>query len=730
MSITPDNHNPVFQLAEDFVNQTSQHVFLTGKAGTGKTTFLRHIVKSTHKKAVVAAPTGVAAINAGGVTLHSLFQLSFEPFLPNGAKKEEFTHFSKVKLDVIQGMELLIIDEVSMLRADTLDAIDATLRRVRRNYNPFGGVQMLYIGDMFQLPPVVKNDEWSLLRTYYETPFFFHAKCIAQQTPLYLELKTVYRQRDQVFVDLLNRVRNNILEKSDIDELNKRYVPNFNAPKEDNYITLTTHNNQADKINAEELQKLSGKAHKFEGKIDGDFPDYALPTDMVMQLKEGAQIMFIKNDMGDVRRYYNGKIGTISRISFDKIFVNPVGSQYEIELNKETWRNYRYTLNKDTGELEEEVLGTFEQYPIRLAWAITVHKSQGLTFEKVILDISRAFAAGQAYVALSRCTTLDGIVLQSPVRPDCVQTDEYAIRFAQSEKDATELSDILKIEKQRFWAMRLLLYFDWKPLHRLLYEFQKLLEGKTGAEFDDARGLFYDLKGCARAQEDVLAKFRTQLQLLTQQAEQSGDTTALAERCQKAVEYFFKDIVEKMLLPLRENISNFNGKKAKTYLKNLSALEGNMVMFLEDLKKVRYNDELLINGAELKIPARQNLFEAAEKKQAKEKKPKVVKGDSARTSLDLYKNGSTLAEIAQERSVTTNTIFNHLQQFIITGEVSVFDLVEKEKVEVILPYISATVGGERKSSGAILQELGSEYTYDDIRAVTRHWAWVKGQKAE
>jgi hypothetical protein len=724
---TPDSGNAIFQMAEEFVNQTSQHVFLTGKAGTGKTTFLRHIVKATHKRAVVAAPTGVAAINAGGVTLHSLFQLSFEPFLPNGAKKEEYTHFSKAKLDVIQNMELLIIDEVSMLRADTLDAIDDTMRRVRRTAKPFGGVQVLYIGDMFQLPPVVKNDEWSLLKAYYETPFFFHAKCIAQQPPLYLELKNVYRQRDQTFVDLLNRVRNNLLEKADIDELNKRYIPNFCAPKNEKYITLTTHNYQADKINDEELKKLGGKMYEFKGDTEGDFPDYTLPTDMVMQLKEGAQIMFIKNDQGEQRRYYNGKIGTISRISFDQIFVQPVDSDREIELNKETWRNYRYTLNKKSGALEEEILGTFTQYPIRLAWAITVHKSQGLTFEKVILDISRAFAAGQAYVALSRCTTLEGIVLQSPVRQDCVQTDEYAIRLAQSEKSAVELSDILKAEKQKFWAMRLLLYFDWKPLHRTLYELQKLLENKTGEEFDDARKLLYSLKSCARSQENVLVKFRLQLQQLTRQAEQSGDTTPLAERCQKAVEYFFKDIVEKMLLPLRENISSFNGKKAKTYLKNLCALEESVVMFLEELKKVRYNDVPLVNGAALSVPPRQNLFEAAAEKQSRSKKPKPAKGESARASLELHKAGCTPAEIAQERNLNVSTISSHLQQFIASGEVSVFDLVEKEKVEAILPHVSSAVSGEQKSSTAILQELGEGYTYDDIRAVARHWAWTKGK---
>ncbi|MDR1226512.1 MAG: AAA family ATPase [Prevotellaceae bacterium] len=724
---TPDNHNPIFQMAEEFVNQTSQHIFLTGKAGTGKTTFLHYIVKATHKKAVVAAPTGVAAINAGGVTLHSLFQLSFEPFLPNGVKKDDYVHFSKAKLDVLQSMELLIIDEVSMLRADVLDAIDATLRQVRRVAKPFGGVQMLYIGDMFQLPPVVKNDEWNLLKDYYQTPFFFHAHSIAQVPPLYVELKTVYRQKDQVFVDLLNRVRNNILELSDLESLNARYIKDFHPEKEENYVTLTTHNSQADAINSSELKNLAGRLHEFSGEIEGDFPDYALPTDMVMQLKVGAQIMFIKNDVGELRRYYNGRIGTIVRIDKDFINVRLADSEVEVELKKDTWRNYRYTLNKDTGELEEEILGTFTQYPIRLAWAITVHKSQGLTFEKVILDISRAFAAGQAYVALSRCTSLEGIVLQSPVRSDCVQTDAHAVNFAKTERPQNELTDLLKIEKQRFWAERLQLYFEWKPLYRLLYEFQKLLEDKTGEEFNDARKLLSEMRSFVREQDEVVAKFRKQLRRLTIQAEQTGNLAPMKDRCQKAVEYFFDEIVKNMLLPLRNNILNFKAKKAKTYLKNLNVLEENLAMFLEDLKKVRYNDALLIDGANINIPPRHNLFEAAKEKQTKEKKSKAVKGDSARTSLGMYKNGSAVADIAQKRSLSVATVLSHLQQFITSGEVSVFDLVEKEKVASILPYVSSAVGGEHKSSNTILQELGEGYSYDDIRAVTRHWAWLKGQ---
>ncbi|GHU96173.1 helicase [Bacteroidia bacterium] len=718
--------NEIFTMAEEFVNQTSQHIFLTGKAGTGKTTFLKHIVQTTHKRAVVAAPTGVAAINAGGVTLHSLFQLSFEPFLPNGAKKEVH-FFSRAKLEVLLQMELLIIDEVSMLRADTLDSIDETLRRVRRNSLPFGGVQMLYIGDMFQLPPVVKNDEWNLLKEYYPTPFFFHAHAIAQVPPLYIELKTVYRQQDRHFVDLLNKVRNNILQPTDLEELNQRYLKDFHPPREEKYVTLTTHNYQADTINNGELQRLPGTLHQFSGEIQGDFPDYALPTDLMLQLKEGAQIMFIKNDQGEVRQYYNGKIGTITAIDDDKITVKLDAQGTEIQLHKETWKNNRYKLNKDTGEMEAEELGSFVQYPIRLAWAITVHKSQGLTFDKVILDIRRAFAAGQAYVALSRCTSLEGIVLQSPVSPDSVQTDINAVNFAKSERPQTELTDLLKAEKQRFWTERLQQYFNLKPLFKLLFEFKQLLEDKTSEDFEPAKKLQPEMYSFVRNQELVVSKFCTQLRILCTQSEQSSDLSTLKVRCQKAVEYFFAEIVKNMLLPLRDNIMNFKDKRAKTYRKGLIELEEKIVLFLEEMKRARYNNQLLINTEDIAVPPRQNLFA-----QSAEKKPKPAKGESAKLTLELYKSGKSVVDIVKERNLKESTIFTHLLPSITSGEVSVFDLVPKVKVEVILPLVNTIITNANSYNSAtpIKEQLGDDYSYDEIRAVVRHWEWMKKREVK
>ncbi|MDR1369666.1 MAG: AAA family ATPase, partial [Dysgonamonadaceae bacterium] len=548
---TPDENNVIFQLATDFINQTSEHIFLTGKAGTGKTTFLKHIRESTHKITVVAAPTGVAAINAGGVTLHSLFQLPFEPFLPGvssaSSRKTKFS-FSKQKLDLIRQLELLIIDEVSMLRADTLDAIDATMRRIRQNPKPFGGVQMLYIGDLFQLPPVAKDDEWRLLRDYYPSTFFFHSHALSQTRPIYIELKKVYRQGDPVFVNLLNRVRNNIITSEDIQALNDRYIPNFSPPDEEKYITLTTHNYKADQINSRKLAEIQSKERVLKGEINGDFPDYALPTDMQLKLKEGAQIMFIKNDTDDPRRYYNGKIATVSRIVDDRLYVYIPELNSEIAVTKETWRNVRYSLNKESGEVEEEELGAFVQYPVKLAWAITIHKSQGLTFTKAIIDIGSSFAAGQAYVALSRCTTLDGIVLHSMIRPGCVMTDPYAINFSKGEKDQEELCNIFEEGKRKFWAERLLQYFDWKQMYLILRELEKLFDNKDPDEFVNVRQLLRDFRKEVYGLENVAIKFQKQLTSMIRQGD-PDDISLLQDRCQKGILYFSGNVIEKILKP-------------------------------------------------------------------------------------------------------------------------------------------------------------------------------------
>ncbi len=426
-------HNEIFDLAYRFVTETNENIFLTGKAGTGKTTFLKYLKENSTKNIVVAAPTGVAAINAGGVTLHSLFQLPFHPFLPTKNNKEELLakiRYNKQRQQLLCKMELLVIDEISMVRCDVMDAIDTILKHARRNYHlPFGGVQLLCIGDLHQLPPVAQNHEWNILKEYYESPFFFDSLAIKEQSPLMIELDKIYRQKEESFVRLLNKVRNNQMHADDFEDLHLRFDPVFRPDRDEKYITLTSHNKQADQINEQELYKLNTAKFTYKAIVEDEFPENMYPVEFELNLKDGAQVMFLKNDLIQ-KRYYNGKIGVIKTLTKDKIIVDCDGT--EIEVGTETWDNSRYTLNRADGKLEQETLGTFTQYPLRLAWAITIHKSQGLTFEKVMIDAGAAFSSGQVYVALSRCTSLNGIVLLSKIPASAIHSNDNVIKGQQS----------------------------------------------------------------------------------------------------------------------------------------------------------------------------------------------------------------------------------------------------------------------------------------------------------
>jgi hypothetical protein len=462
-NIELDKENVEFNKAAEFVRHTDKLFYLTGKAGTGKTTFLKYIKGTTGKNTVILAPTGVAAINAGGVTINSFFQIPFGPFVPEdsrlrtnatGTDNQEtiYTTFQyrEDKRKIIENLELLIIDEISMVRADTLDVIDKILKVFRRKpYLPFGGVQVILIGDTFQLPPIAKRQEWSIPSQFYKTPFFFSSKIIEQNKPLYIELKKIYRQKEQEFIDLLNRVRVNQVNQNDFKELNSKYNPTFSGNGND-YIILATHNDIVNETNLKKLNQLETKLFTFEAKVTNVFPDKNKPTDHYLQLKVDAQIMFIKNFTINSKRIFNGKIGKIKLVEENSITV-VFDDESEIEVERAVWNNIQYTYNEEKKKVEEENIGTFEQYPIRLAWAITVHKSQGLTFEKVIADLGRAFASGQVYVALSRCTSSNGLILKTQLNQNAIQTDPRVIEFAKNETPGTLINEQLNTGKADFY---------------------------------------------------------------------------------------------------------------------------------------------------------------------------------------------------------------------------------------------------------------------------------------
>jgi hypothetical protein len=460
--------SPYYQLAQDFALFTNRSIFLTGKAGTGKTTFLHKLKKETKKQMAVVAPTGVAAINAGGTTMHSFFQLPFTPYLPTAEGRKNLIEKMKMqgsRRKVLQELELLVIDEISMVRADVLDSVDTILRHVRyRNNEPFGGVQVIFIGDMFQLSPVASDDEWRMLSQYYSSPYFFHSHVIQQQQPVYIELDKIFRQTNGDFIRVLNEVRNNCLSESGLKLLQSRYNPSFVPPSDDTYITLTTHNYKADQINAEEIAKIKGKIYTFDAEIKGEYPEKSYPTEKTLELKIGAKVMFLKNDTETPRRFFNGKIGVVDSIDEDVITIKCPGDFEAIELTKAVWENIRYSTNPTTKQIEEDELGKFIQYPLRLAWAITIHKSQGLTFDKAVIDAGAAFAPGQVYVALSRCRSLEGMVLLSKINPATIQNDRQIVEHEQNKLPVEELEIQLDESRNLYRNFILFQLYDFKNL--------------------------------------------------------------------------------------------------------------------------------------------------------------------------------------------------------------------------------------------------------------------------
>jgi nucleoside-triphosphatase THEP1 len=736
-----DSSDNFLDIATSFIHHTDRNLFLTGRAGTGKTTFLKKIMESTRKKSVVVAPTGVAAINAGGVTIHSFFQMPLGTYIPNRIKSWELNshpafdkaillkniRISNNKRKLFEELELLIIDEISMVRADLLDAVDVVLKYFRRNqHDPFGGVQVLMIGDLFQLPPVVVNQEWNLLSAYYQSPFFFDSQVLRQSPPLSIELQRIYRQSDVEFIGLLNRIRNNRVTNGDLTWLDTFYKPYFRPSKEDNYITLTSHNYIADKINERELNSLSGKKHNFRAIVEGTFHEKTFPAEDVLQLKTGAQIMFIKNDKGEFRRYYNGKIGIVKDIDEDDITIGFPNESMEIQLEREEWTNIRYHFNEEKKQVEEEVLGSFSQYPIRLAWAITIHKSQGLTFDKAIIDAGASFTAGQVYVALSRLTNINGLVLRSKISKDCIRCDEDVLHFMNNIRYETELKDILKGEQKTFVHKSLVKSFEWGRLINELQQFIQGHEDKQAPISNDAimNGRIWLEK--ALEQKMVADKFHAELNRILAQGE--NGYPKLQERVAAACKYFSKQLKD-IHDGIEQHLVKVGSKsKTKKYLKTIRVLQ----VALNELEGRMKSAVLLAEGMNTGLDSHTLIKKFDEARNTPVIVPvvevkKAVKGGSQLLSLQMFREGISIKDIALERGLAAGTIEGHLAQFIKTGELSVFDFIPEERVREILPLVEQH---DVYASTNIKSILGDDYSYGEIRAVINHYLWMQQKEQE
>jgi len=752
---TTTSINDPAAFTERFINQTNEPVFLTGKAGTGKTTLLHRIIESTHKQAIIVAPTGIAALNAGGVTIHSFFQLPFGGFIPEFNVAPQFTdsvkletkdsllrHFkmNSQRKSLIRNLELLIIDEVSMLRADLLDAIDWTLRNVRKNNRPYGGVQVLFIGDLLQLPPVVKQQEWSILHKYYSGMFFFHARVIQESAPIYIELSKIYRQDDASFIDILNHLRNNEMKEEHVSLLNKYVNTEIKPAEKDGYITLTTHNNKADEINQTALKTLKEKSHFYKAEITKEFPKHLYPLEETLELKIGAQIMFIKNDISFDKNFYNGKMGVVSALGKEEIFITFPEEKKTIEVEKYEWNNIKYVLDENTGEITEEITGTFVHYPIKLAWAITVHKSQGLTFDKAILDVSQVFAPGQAYVAFSRLRSLSGLILTSPIRLNGLINDRNVVNYANNKADNDKLSHTLELATKNYLLESLLDAFDWYELsskwasHEASYKF-----ATSKSEKGKVKTWVTHQNQAIQSTVDPAKKFQNQLNKLF--STQGIDLEHIQERVEAAYNYFFKTLDNVVYSTLKQMADLGRKSKTKAFLEELQELDELQTEAILKLKKSKlmmmlilserpFTKEDLLN-AEIKNYKTAKIAKIQQEKREnkslldlddepveeiipikKAKKEKKEKRSTYLQTLDLIQEGLTIEQIARKRQLSPNTINSHFMNLIKAEEIELRDVMPEERIRELEYYFD---GYTENSLTPLKEQLGDKVTWEELK---------------
>ncbi|WP_312077095.1 helix-turn-helix domain-containing protein [Chryseobacterium sp.] len=700
----------------ELIEHTNRSVFLTGKAGTGKTTFLNDFVKRTRKKHIVVAPTGIAAINAGGVTVHSMFGLPLRTFLPttdridtnianNIFDLQQHFKYRKDKLKLLREVEVIIIDEVSMLRSDVLDMMDHSLRFIRRNILPFGGVQMLFIGDLYQLPPVVRDEH--VLKMFYNSPFFFDSLAIKQLPLLTIELTKVYRQTDEEFLEILNAIRDGNISNIDFEELNKRYDPLFDS-KDQPYVYLCSHNKMADDINQEKLEEIKLSSQTYEAKLFGDFKENQYPNEQFLDLKMGAQIMFIRNDISGEKKYYNGKLGEISSLGENEIKVVLEGSDREITVKREVWEQKKYFLDGEKN-IKEEVLGSFEQFPIKLAWAVTIHKSQGLTFDKVIIDAGKSFTAGQVYVALSRCRTLEGIVLKSKITPEVIFKDNRILKFQGDTHANNQVETIIHQEKYDYSIRKVLRTLDCHWFLKEIEDWNNRSIVNKSIDHLKAKKLYQQFK---QDGVNLIKIFEKLERILNQKIAnfiiQKEEWTEIESKSKGAVNFFFTETRDKIFDPLKDFYAEIKGAKGlKQYNEDLRNFLEDLEEYLNSLKEIHLLEARLLDEKNDKAVTMQ-----------------IAKVPSQVLTFQLFEQGKTISEIALERGLVKETIIGHLAKYAEQGLLDISRIITSDKIR---KFEDEFHSNKHETLSEWKNALPSDFEFNEIRILINHFTFKTGK---